>query len=1297
MLGILAALVAAVLLALAGVLATGLDWVDPPGRSKLEERLSTATGRSVAIDGPIRLHVGMRPTLSLEDVRIAATAEIPGGASPAIRLARMELRLGLARSVHARKLEILRFALTGIEYQGTDPGGRARSLRIDAIEGQAPARGPLSLSMRGQLDGIAMQAELDGGTLSDLLYGPDPWPVTLAARFDDARLVLAGALAPTGGQGMWPPAGLFHLGLASPDVAASLGAFGMARTPLHEAGALAARLRLEADRSGLEDVRGTLGASQFDGRIEIAHGGARPLLGGRIEASMLDMRPLLGQPGSAGVPAGPESEVPQTLLGWYQGLDDAEWPLAWLRLADADLELAIHSWLGMPSDVGAVRARARLVDGQLDAPLQAQVAGVELSGELRLRTDSAAALQTELAVGAIDTPLGGLAHWLFGVDDVYGALGGFAMRMTADGATLRELIDTTRLRVVAVRGGFTYGNAMGERPVSFELGRLVMYGGAGEPLRLDAEGTLLDEPIALQLQAGLPREIVRHAATPLSVRASSRSARLTLDGEVAAAAAGAARDAADLRIVLQAGDARDLAGWLGLELHQALPLALSARWHGTPENWQLEPVDLRLAGTRFSVRLARDAQPQGAHFAMRVSAPQMDIDEIARLFASAARQTGPVRFDVPILPVGLELVDLDLDIEIGRIVGGALPMRDLRFATRIRDGFMTASPLSLTVLGLPLAGALELDLRGAVPALEWWLAGADLDIGRVLQRLGLGERVEARFAALVLHLSARGSQLGDLLEGSTLDIAIEGGRLRLHDPAGARAAGFDLATGSIVAAPGEAVRAALAGHAGQQAVALAFQTAPLRALVDPARELELVAEAALGGARIALEGTLARPLGSELRLATSVSGEDLAGWSELLGIALPDWGPYSLAGEFRAQAAHYELAQAQLRLGASRAAGTVRLDTATTPPRLELDLRAAVLDLHDLAGLGGVTGDGAALSGGNQLSVLGAQAGQASEDLQRLLDPDTLGLLDARLALDVELLRAGSLELGSARMHAELVDARVRIAALEARLGQGRARLALDYVPQADPATRVDVDLDLTLEQVDYGLLARVVHPKSRLSGRLDLQLGLHAQTPSLAQAMKYGDGALRFVLWPQDLRTDLVDLWAGNLFLALVKRFGTDSGSTINCARADFGLADGLLRGQRMLIDTSRARIYGTGEADLRSRTLSLRFRPWPKRAEFFSLATPLEVDGSLDAFKIGPRAGEVALTALRLLGSIVWVPMRKLVEALAPDRTSEVCDGLPSAEAGAARELAPRSRTRARRSFPAVEENYFYPGGTF
>src|SRR5690606_227853 len=136
---------------------------------------------------------------------------------------------------------------------------------------------------------------------------------------------------------------------------------------------------------------------------------------------------------------------------------------------------------------------------------------------------------------------------------------------------------------------------------------------------------------------------------------------------------------------------------------------------------------------------------------------------------------------------------------------------------------------------------------------------------------------------------------------------------------------------------------------------------------------------------------------------------------------------------------------------------------------------------------------------------------------------------------EVGSLRAGDVRLGDARLQLSVVDGRVRFDPVAASIGDGEFRLVLDYAPLASGA--VETAIELSLEQVDYGLLAHRIDPGTDMAGEIDARLEVRARTPTLSQAMRHGDGSLRFQLRPRRMRADVFDLWAGNLLVALVDR----------------------------------------------------------------------------------------------------------------------------------------------------------------
>jgi hypothetical protein len=65
----------------------------------------------------------------------------------------------------------------------------------------------------------------------------------------------------------------------------------------------------------------------------------------------------------------------------------------------------------------------------------------------------------------------------------------------------------------------------------------------------------------------------------------------------------------------------------------------------------------------------------------------------------------------------------------------------------------------------------------------------------------------------------------------------------------------------------------------------------------------------------------------------------------------------------------------------------------------------------------------------------------------------------------------------------------------------------------------------------------------------------------------------------------------------------------------------------------------------------------PIGKRAEFFSLATPIEVRGKFSDFGIGVAPGGLVGTTVRFITSPLHVPVRRLFTKDLPSTGDDVC----------------------------------------
>ena len=114
---------------------------------------------------------------------------------------------------------------------------------------------------------------------------------------------------------------------------------------------------------------------------------------------------------------------------------------------------------------------------------------------------------------------------------------------------------------------------------------------------------------------------------------------------------------------------------------------------------------------------------------------------------------------------------------------------------------------------------------------------------------------------------------------------------------------------------------------------------------------------------------------------------------------------------------------------------------------------------------------------------------------------------------------------------------------------------------------------------------------------------------------------------------------------------------SEINCVLGRWNMKEGLLQPDVFLIDTTKIRICGKGQVDFKKETIDLKMAPTPKKPEFFSLATPVEVRGNFDDFGVGVQAGGLIGTTVRFIASPVTVPLRRLFSKDLPGDGGDVC----------------------------------------
>jgi uncharacterized protein involved in outer membrane biogenesis len=400
--------------------------------------------------------------------------------------------------------------------------------------------------------------------------------------------------------------------------------------------------------------------------------------------------------------------------------------------------------------------------------------------------------------------------------------------------------------------------------------------------------------------------------------------------------------------------------------------------------------------------------------------------------------------------------------------------------------------------------------------------------------------------------------------------------------------------------------------------------------------------------------------GTEVSL--SVKGADFSSLNDLLRLDLPPLEDYRLNASARFDPGKVELKSLDLSVKNSRLKGHMLIDRTEPKPVATLDLHSEHIQLTDFD-TGDWTAEPASDNAGEVATEGEAQVDDAEVDSARraeLLSPETLSRADGRLTVAVDEVLSGEDKLGKAELVMALQDGRLDIDPLKLQLPKSTLQMAASL----EPGTRAsDASLRLVIDDFDFGVLSRLSDPNSKAGGTVSVDIDVTASARRTRDILSGANGHLDVVAELENVKSGLVDLWAVNLLSAVVSSSVKDEGSSkVNCMISRFRLENGLMTAEQLAADTSRIRICGEGNIDFTDETFKLVATPKAKRPEFFSLATPVAINGEFDDFRIGMKTGVLTLgtTATKFAISPITTPLQRIFREDLPQDGADIC-GLP------------------------------------
>jgi uncharacterized protein involved in outer membrane biogenesis len=765
-------------------------------------------------------------------------------------------------------------------------------------------------------------------------------------------------------------------------------------------------------------------------------------------------------------------------------------------------------------------------------------------------------------------------------------------------------------------------------------------------------------PFKLAVSGGSFYQILTGQPWPIEISADGGGARLRLKGSIAAP-----EDPSGSNLALSVSGKRigGLAAWLGVSSSAQLPYALNGTLKLTGQQWEMNSLSAHLGKTKLKGRLGWKPSATNPLLTAKLRLENVDPAELGSIaVADQATQkeskTEKFTFDMPILPQAVEYDDADIDIGINRIQFRKLDIKNFSLTSRIRDGWVENSPFQLAVEDVQFKGRLSLDLRSKLPEFKFKISSSKVDIGLLLAEFNIAEGIDAVVGSFGLDLHIKGSKLRTILDQSTFSAKLKDGIWTLRDPNTGGSLQIHVIECVVGASAGKPVIWSIDGRIKDEPVKIRIKGDRLAVLAGEKvrMPLDILAEAA--GVTLKMSSRVELPIEhQELDFKILLSGERLNSINSFLEVDLPPYGPYELGGRFQLKKSGYYLSDLKARVNQSHMTGKMSLETVIRPPRLDIDLTTRSLQIDDFK-----VGDWSPLKAESKAvdedtaKKTAAEKGAGTPQVQSILSPEFMRSLDARFNLKVQEVLSGKDNLGRGNLAAGLEKGRFFVDPIQLNVPGGSVKLAFAFEP-----TETDTALEASakIEQFDYGILARRIKPESAMGGWLSLDIDLKSRAKSLDTIMHHANGHIDMAIVPENFEIDLFELWAVNLLTAVLPKLDSAATSKINCAVFRFDLKDGEMKEDAIFTDTTKMTVGGEAKVNFKTETVYLTMAPKAKKAEFFSLATPIQVKGTFTDYNIGMQPGGLIGTAIRFITSPIVVPIQRVFNERAPAEGKAAC----------------------------------------
>ncbi len=312
-----------------------------------------------------------------------------------------------------------------------------------------------------------------------------------------------------------------------------------------------------------------------------------------------------------------------------------------------------------------------------------------------------------------------------------------------------------------------YRDAAKEKPMELSIDTLKLDTVSADQLELTLKAALDNNAIAVNGRIGSLDLLFRNKDYPVDITASIGAASATLKGAI-----GKPLQGKDIKLAatFELAKLNEMNSLTGSELPAMGPLSLTATMTDADSKYNLTELKMTLAETELSGNISVDISNKVPGITANLQSPMLDLVPFQPEPPAEEEKVERYLSDDPLPLEGLQAVNADISIEVGKIRTRQALLNNFGAALKLKGGNLVIKPLSLEVAGGKLDGNLNVDASKKVAAVNVSLNGKNIQLGKLEP---LKEKLSGGATDLTIRFKGTGNSSQAIAAGASGNLLVK--------------------------------------------------------------------------------------------------------------------------------------------------------------------------------------------------------------------------------------------------------------------------------------------------------------------------------------------------------------------------------------------------------------------------------------------------------------------------------------------------------------------------------------------